>query len=172
MTTGFFSVVFGVETVRTGVDGGEEAHPGQGVFSVSVWVVGAHLQCRTCRYTTHAHASSWGPLVARRPERCPRCRSTHWNIVIIISLSYITSFLQHKNRSLTMITICLNVNIQYLLHFQIKLFLNYFLSSSSHIKRRKRENKELLVPMTVKKKRDACKAKTSRRRCIAEDEKM
>lgn len=36
------------------------------------------------------------------------------------------------------------------------------------------ENKELLVPMTVKKKRkkkDACKAKTSRRRCIAEDEK-
>lgn len=51
------------------------------------------------------------------PEKCPLYETTHWNTVRIISLSYITSFLQHKNRSLTMITICLNVNIQYLLHF-------------------------------------------------------
>ena len=57
--------------------------------------------------------------------RSIRPKLTDWNIVIIISLSYITSFLQHKNRSITMITIFLNVNIQYLLHFQINLFLIY-----------------------------------------------
>lgn len=58
--------------------------------------------------------------------RSIRPKLSDWNIVIIISLSYITSFLQHKNRSITMITIFLNVNIQYLLHFQINLFLIYF----------------------------------------------
>lgn len=58
--------------------------------------------------------------------RTIRPKLSDWNIVIIISLSYITSFLQHKNRSITMITIFLNVNIQYLLHFQINLFLIYF----------------------------------------------
>lgn len=39
--------------------------------------------------------------------------------LLIVPLSYITQFLQHKNRSLIMITIFLKVNIQYLLHFQI-----------------------------------------------------
>lgn len=36
------------------------------------------------------------------------------------------SFLQHKNRSSAMITLLLNGNIQYLLHFQINSFLIYF----------------------------------------------
>lgn len=41
-------------------------------------------------------------------------QTTDRNIVIIISLSYITSFTQHKNRSLTMITIFLNVKLLYI----------------------------------------------------------
>lgn len=41
-------------------------------------------------------------------------QTTDRNIVIVISLSYITSFTQHKNRSLAMITIFLNVNVQYI----------------------------------------------------------
>lgn len=83
------------------------------------WVVGlggiaAHLHCRACWWNlTHVHLVPPGG----HPEKCPLYETTHWNTVRIISLSYITSFLQHKNRSLTMITICLNVNIQYLLHF-------------------------------------------------------
>lgn len=72
-------------------------------------------------------------------------QTTDWNIVIIISLSYITSFLQHKNRSITMITIFLNVNIQYLLHFQINLFLIYCVVVIFPPK----ENKNKKVPMRV-----------------------
>lgn len=50
-------------------------------------------------------------------------QTTDRNIVIVISLSYITSFTRHKNRSLTMITIFLNVNLLYILHFQKYIFL-------------------------------------------------
>lgn len=54
-------------------------------------------------------------------------QTTDRNIVIVISLSYITSFTQHKNRSLTMITIFLNVNLPYILHFQRNIYLYYFI---------------------------------------------
>lgn len=65
--------------------------------------------------------------LAKRPERRSRVyrSKARRNIVKIISPSYITSFLQ-QNRSIAMITILLNVNIQYLLHFQINWFLIYF----------------------------------------------
>lgn len=68
------------------------------------------------------HPFSSFTLTAEHPEKCYYHTKAH-RLVIIISLSYITSFLQHKNRSITMITIFLNVNIQYLLRFQINLFL-------------------------------------------------
>lgn len=64
-----------------------------------------------------------------------------------------------------MITLFLNVNIQYLLHFQINLFLIYFVV--------------IIFPPTENNKikgtdesdnRFECKAKSSRGRCITESE--
>lgn len=60
-----------------------------------------------------------------------------------------------------MITLLLNVNIQYLLHFQINLFL-FTLSSSSPPTKKK-------IKITGTDETDLCKARTSRGRCIAED---
>lgn len=57
-------------------------------------------------------------------------QTTDRNIVIIISLSYITSFTQHKNRSLTMITIFLSVNLLYIYCiFKEIYFFNFFIYS-------------------------------------------
>lgn len=121
-----------------------------------------------CWQNPHTHPFSSFTLMAKHPEKCYResirPKLTDWNAVIIIYLSYITSFLQHKNRSITMITIFLNVNIQYLLHFQINLFLIYVIVI-------------ILPPLKIKTKikstgtdeTDLCKAKTSRGRCITEN---
>lgn len=64
-----------------------------------------------------------------------------------------------------MISIFLNVNIQYLLHFQIDLFLIYFVVVISPLKNNKKI--KALVPMSVT--TDLCKAKTSMRRCVTEN---
>lgn len=64
-----------------------------------------------------------------------------------------------------MITIFLNVNIHYLLHFQIDLHLIYFVVIIFPLKTNKKI--KALVPMTVT--TALCKAKTSRRRCITEN---
>lgn len=54
-------------------------------------------------------------------------QTTDRNIVIIISLSYITSFTQHKNRSLTMITIFLNVKLLYIYCISKKYIFKNFI---------------------------------------------
>lgn len=67
-----------------------------------------------------------------------------------------------------MITIFLNVNIHYLLHFQIDLHLIYFVVIIFPLKNNNNNKIKALVPMTVT--TALCKAKTSRRRCITENE--
>lgn len=54
-------------------------------------------------------------------------QTTDRNIVIFISLSYITSFTQHKNRSLTMITIFLNVKLLYIYCISKKYIFKKFI---------------------------------------------
>lgn len=70
-------------------------------------------------------------LMAKHPEVQHTVRiyqTTDRNIVIIISLSYITSFTQHKNRSLTMITIFLSQFTIYILHFkEIYIYIFFYL---------------------------------------------
>lgn len=65
-----------------------------------------------------------------------------------------------------MITIFLNVNIQYLLHFQIDLFLIYLVVIIFPPYKTNKIIKSL-VPLRVT--TDLCKARTSRRRCITEN---
>lgn len=73
--------------------------------SPKCWLVGktSHTSTRLIHLPPHP--------MAKHPEKCDReaalsdQKLADWNIVIIISLSYITRFLQHKNRSITMITI-------------------------------------------------------------------
>lgn len=68
-------------------------------------------------------------LMAKHPEVLHTVRiyqTTDRNIVIIISLSYITSFTQHKNRSLTMITIFLIVNLRYIYCISKKYIFYFF----------------------------------------------
>lgn len=135
MTTGFFALW--VDEVRTGSPAWPGEHTGSVVPRVVVvcfvtqtfptlpdfqkqalkfWLVGK--TSLTSIQLIHPYGQTSREVLQR-----VRPKLTDWNIVIIISLSYITSFLQHKNRSITMITIFLNVNIQYLLHFQINVFL-------------------------------------------------
>lgn len=60
--------------------------------------------------------------MAKHPELQTVCATG--TLLELAYLSYITNFLQHKNKSLTMITTFLSVNIHYLL--QTDLFLIYF----------------------------------------------
>lgn len=147
MTTEF--LLLRVNKVRTGGDRNVlcplrvrvSKHPGQEVWSYCLFDVSVTQTSHTDHFyrhdpqkigslaktCTHAHLTHGQTSREVLQRVCLiRPKLTTWNIVIIISLSYITSFLQHKNRSLTMITLFLNVNIQYLLHFQINLFLIYF----------------------------------------------
>lgn len=158
MATAGFLFALGVDTVRTGGDkrvgppvwqGAHTSRTGGVVPFVVVFEMSlssaTHPRCSTRSLETipktshtsvlliHPHGQTSGEVLLRVRLH----QKTNRNIVITISLSYITSFIQHKNRSLTMITIFLNVNIQYLLHFQINLFLIYFVIISPLKKNRK-----------------------------------
>lgn len=112
-----------LDKVRTGADATVSKRPGQEVRFHCLRVVTCLLHSPQLKDRRNLKKVS----LAKRPERRSRVyrSKARRNIVKIISPSYITSFLQ-QNRSIAMITILLNVNIQYLLHFQINWFLIYF----------------------------------------------
>lgn len=101
-------------------------------------VTGVPGKCSSCAGVSFCHLPPWRFLDQhwKIPHTHPINHTPWWpniqksyslqlsdrNIVIVISLSYITSFTQHKNRSLTMITIFLNVNLLYILHFQRNIY--------------------------------------------------
>lgn len=98
----FFSFLCSTQPLQTG--------------SPKCWLVGKTSQASIRLIHPHGQTSREVKTKAHWLEHC----YNHFSFL------YYKLLYNIKNRSIAMITIFLNVNIQYLLHFQIKVFLIYF----------------------------------------------